>query len=1306
MADQRDRWQRSRERPVLVAGIGCRAADPEPVELLAAALPANTGIACVLVGDGDRDAWRHLCARLRETAALQPVEAREGQAVAPDRIYLAPAGVAVVVEGGRLHLRRMARDTPSTPIDDLLRSVARDCGDRAVGIVLADRGGDGTLGLKTVSEAGGATFAQPHTDAADEESGAVSVAVDHVLPVADIAVEIERYAKHRARAGNALAEGAGQCAAAARLHAICTRLREQTGHDFSHYKHSTLVRRIRKRMRVLRIHDVDRYVEKLDEAAELDALSKDLLISVTGFFRDPEAFAALRRTVLPRILERGGDEPFRIWVPGCATGEEVYSIAILVRELLDGIADAPEAQIFGTDIDERALATARRGRYPKGIESDLSPARLERFFERKGASYAVTHELRELCLFSPHNLVADPPFARMDLISCRNLMIYLGPQLQAKLVPLFHFALRPGGCLFLGMSESIADHEDLFEPVDGPNRILRRRASGAGAAVSPPSSKRSITVPASPADRETQLAAVAQRVLLDEFAPRYAIVNEDAKLLYVSEGMSRYLEPPRGSFSNNIVRMARLGLRTGLRTALRQASRKRHKVVDEDLSIHTDAGRQPVTVTVQPMPGLGTESGLFIVAFADSGRALAPSGAGDAADESAQLIARLERELEATRADLETTVQELEAANEELNGSNEELLSTNEELQSANEELQIALGELRRAKAERESFHASTGTAAIALDEGYGILSFTPAAAEIYNLIPGDVGRPIAHITHRLRDAPPLPSYEVVRDLLKPFEDEVASNDGAWFVRRVLPYRDENGRVAGAVLTFNDVTELRASESRFRAMAETVPDVIFTCDAAGGWDYVNPRLEELTGRPADATCGEGWIEDLHPQDAGKVREAWRRVTASGDEFELTARLRARDGRFRWFMLRARPLRDGAGRIVRWLGTATDIHDQKRTQRALERSSHQKDQFLAMLAHELRNPLSSVGSALEAIGRLVEREGMVGRMLDIMDHQVGHMARLLDDLLDVSRVARGKIELRRERVDLVALLLRAQGDLEPQIAEAGLTLQMRLPSAPLWVHVDPARVAQVVGNLITNAVKYTPAGGRIELQAGRADDERASITVRDTGVGMDRETLGVAFEPFQQADDPLDRAHGGLGLGLALVRGLVELHGGEVEADSEGPGAGTEVIVRLPCASPPEEVPSPPAPETTAARRILLIDDSAATRDSLQCLLELEGHQVATAVDGAHGMEVAARFRPEVVLCDIGLPGAVNGFEVARRLRARGNPNGPLLIAVSGYGQERDRRNAREAGFDLHLTKPAAIGDLREAIARCSRPADG
>lgn len=865
----------------IVVGVGAAAGGLPAFTEFLETLGESVGLAIVFVQHSDPNAKPQSADSLADHTQMQIQAVTGSTKIAANVIYVCPPQTLLQIRDGRIKVAEPeVSERPPSPIDQLFHSLGESQGEDGIGIILSGAGSDGTLGLKTISDCGGLTFAQEPTSAQFDSmprSAATTGVADHVLPPAEIARELLRYVRHLGDTAETLQGTPLIDEIEEAIPDIAEQLLEVTGHNFKHYKTSTLGRRIQRRMQVLKVAGVKNYVQRIEtDEDECRNLFRELLIGVTAFFRDPEAFEQLAADVLPKLFRnRADDDPVRIWVPGCASGEEAYTIAILCYEFLEQsqknreVEFVPPVQIFASDIDERALATARNGIYPIGITENVSPERLKRFFVKKGKRYHVVKEIRELVLFSSHNLISDPPFSRQDLISCRNLLIYLGPHLQKKLIPLFHFALRPNGFLFLGPSENITSHADLFRVTDAKLRISQRKGTAiprtapladrgpSGGLLRPPGT--------SPLDDDkTDVVQIMQRIILDEFSPKSVVVDEDGKIICSSSDTRKYLSIGEGTYQNNILKMAHPGLRIGLRAATAEAKAKRRQITHENVSVDTNDGKQRVMLTVQPMMRLGEDSGLFIVVFHDVGLPMdlsvnEASVAEEVTARSAQdraadvMIEQLERELTTTREDLELAMQEMETANEELKSSNEELLSMNEELQSANEELETSKEEIRaggeaiaRSNADLQNLLRSTQIATVFLDEERLIRSFTPAITEIYGLLGTDIGRPLERFVPMADSMPPLPEIAALQDG-EAVEHTVQLTSGASYIRRVLPYYSHDGVTEGMVVTFVDVSQIVEREAMLASLLGSTGEGIYGIDLEGKCTFANAACAKLLG---------------------------------------------------------------------------------------------------------------------------------------------------------------------------------------------------------------------------------------------------------------------------------------------------------------------------------------------------------------------------------------------------------------------------------------------------------------------------
>ncbi|MFZ1641303.1 MAG: chemotaxis protein CheB [Candidatus Contendobacter sp.] len=870
-----------------IVGIGASAGGLAAFEAFFSGMPAATdpGMAFVLVQHLAPDHKSILTDLIRRYTRMQVFEVEDGMAVQPNCAYIIPPGRDMAFLNGSLQLLEpSAPRGQRLPIDFFFRSLAQDQHERAIGIVLSGTGSDGTLGVRAIKGEGGMVMAQnPASTEFDgmPRSALATGLVDYELPAAEMPAQLIAYAAHAfGQPPRAATVPAPQTESA--LKKVFILLRAQTGHDFSQYKPSTLHRRIERRLAIHQIETMDGYVKYLQQTpAEVEALFRDLLIGVTNFFRDPEAFQALEQQVIPQLFAgKPASAVIRVWSVGCSTGEEAYSLAILLAERQEAMQQSFKVQVFATDIDGRAIAAARAGRYPASIAADLTPERLARFFaaEPDGSAYRIHKSIRDLLVFSEQNVIKDPSFSKLDLISCRNLLIYMGKELQKKLMPLFHHALNPGGVLFLGTSETVGESGDLFATLDRKAKLYQRKEDFHGAQrvalgrFLPPLTALDVALPRAAGKTafpvKLPLRELTEQALLRQVAPAGALVNARGDILYLHGRTGLYLEPTPGETGiSNILKMAREGLRRELAMALHQAARTKELVRHPGLRVKTNGDFTTVNLTVRPVtagPAATLEALLYLIVLEEAPPSAhesaqptptVPAGAGAAGpgtDADAR-IAALEQELRAKEEYLQTTHEELETANEELKSSNEEMQSVNEELQSTNEELETSREELQSVNEELATVNAElqtkvadlsqsnndlsnllagTGIGTVFVDHRLRILRFTPPASKIINLLLSDVGRPVSHLVSNLVGYDRLVAdAQAVLDTLAPKEVVVRTTAGQWYTLRIQPYRTLDNVIEGAVITFVDITEMERTREALRQANDQLRLAVVVRDA-------------------------------------------------------------------------------------------------------------------------------------------------------------------------------------------------------------------------------------------------------------------------------------------------------------------------------------------------------------------------------------------------------------------------------------------------------------------------------------------
>lgn len=955
-----------------IVGIGASAGGLEALEQFLRQVPEKSGAAFVIVQHRDPHHKDMLVELLQRCTPMHVVTVTDGLHIEPDHVYVSPANRDLSLLHGTLHL--VLQTSPhglNLPIDYFFRAMAEDQYERSIGVVLSGMGSDGSLGIRAIKEKGGAVFVQDPAVAQFDgmPRSAIETGVADVIASADdLPHRIMAYLQHTTFISRPVAHYEDKVGGS--LEKVFVLLRAQTGNDFSLYKRSTIYRRTERRMGLHQIDSVAHYVRFLREnPREVELLFKELLIGVTSFFRDPTAWEHLKNEVMPALLaSRPTGGVLRAWVPGCSTGEEAYSMAMIFREALDPLKAITNVtlQIFATDLDRDAIERARLGSYPDNIAADVSPERLRRFFVKEEFGYRVTKEIREMVVFAPQNLIMDPPFTKLDILSCRNLLIYLSSELQKKLIPLFHYSLNPGGILFLGSAETIGVYSNLFSPLDVKARIYRCLDETVSTIpVDFPASKGHFLPTVGDVDPDSgapgkssppNLQLLVDRVIVQRFSPIGVLCSEKGDILYVSGRSGKYLEPAVGRANLNIFAMARAGLRYELSSAFSAALREDSVITVPRVKIGTNGGTQIIDLTVQKLNEPKELRGTVLVIFTDVHAQHSPAKQITTRDEASR-IGELEEDLQRAREEVQTTREEMQTSQEELKSTNEELQSTNEELQSTNEELttskeemqslneelqtvnhelQAKVDELSRSNNDMKNLLNSTDIATLFLDGELRVRRFTPPTTRIIKLIPGDTGRRITDLASEL-NYPNLAedAREVLRTLIFK-EKQVATWDGRWFSVRIMPYRTLENVIDGVVITFTDVTsalalelELREQAGQLRQLAESLPTLVWGSRSDGACEYLNRQWVDYTGIPDVEQLGYGWIEQVHPEDREQVREEWRSSVKKGTRLDIAFRIRRADGVYRWFKTRAVPIRDAQGTILKWYGTSTDIDDLKR-----------------------------------------------------------------------------------------------------------------------------------------------------------------------------------------------------------------------------------------------------------------------------------------------------------------------------------------------------------------------------------------
>jgi two-component system CheB/CheR fusion protein len=996
-------------------------------------------------------------------------------------------------------------------------------------------------------------------------------------------------------------------------------------------------------------------------------------------------------------------------------------------------------QVFASDIDSHSLAIARAGRYPEAIVNDVPTMRLKKYFKHEPGFFRIARTLREQILFSQHNVLRDPPFSRVDLVSCRNMLIYLERDAQAELLDALHFALNPGGLLFLGSAESPDFKSDSFTLVDKKHRIYR------AGATTRPRKARSILVATPPSlggpapsmtpAQYPQMSELHQRLVMDHGSPS-VIVDKNFRILHSGAMAARYLHHVTGTPSTDLLKAVNPALAPVLHPALLQAMQTGQHVTTQPVAIESPAGPVVVQMTVRPNAESGGDP-VSLVVFSEVHTNFARRDGETRAEDGAfkQEIARLQQELdgtidtttasnEALRAaneELQSINEELRSASEELESSKEELQSLNEELTTVNYELKNRVEETAKVNDDLNNLIASMDIATLFVDRAMNLKGFTPIASSLFNVRQEDVGRSLLDITHHLRHDALVEDIGAAISSLRPVEREIVDDRNRWYLLKVSPYRTSEDRIDGAVINLIDISEqrrdqqrLRATSERLRLVAENTPDyAIITMDADGHVTSWNRGAALTFGYSDDEIIGRHFRHLFTEEDRANLmpEQELERAREQGHASDERWHLR-KDGTSVYcsgattcFLYDdtigyAKIARDLTDRQLLDKRREELLHAEQKVRQQLEAASELRSEFLAVLSHELKHPLNLILLNAELVSRSprVGTAPEVTRAIDTIRNTVHAQSRIIDDLLDLSRLTTGKLALNRTAVDWKPVVERIAQAVHEQATRKRLALEV--DADEVMVYADVVRLEQIVWNLLTNAIKFTPEGGRVTLRLRKREDWGV-LTVTDTGRGIDPRFLSAVFGMFEQVGQKVStRRDSGLGIGLALVKNLAELQGGRASARSEGLGTGATFTVWLPVflGAQPDAPAHRSIPSAFHGTRVLVVDDDVATVELLGALLSSEGALVTTATRADQALDIAAQAEFDLVLSDIALPD-MDGVQFVRTLRANPRTASWPAIALSGFGRAEDVERSKAAGFNAHLTKPLSLAALADTWLR-------
>jgi two-component system, chemotaxis family, CheB/CheR fusion protein len=1173
-----------------VVGVGASAGGLQAFKKLIKAIPLNSEMAYILVQHLHPEHASSLPEILQRETSLPVIEIKNRVTVKPNTIYIIPVNKMLVARDGELQLRQRPANKKNMLIDVFFESLAEVHKHKAIGIVLSGTGSDGTAGLKRIREEGGITMAQNSASAAYEdmpEHAVKSDVVDFVLNPEDMPrrlLEIASSYDNFSVDGDSTGEKKDD---EQNFHQILSLLRTAYAVDFNFYKQTTIRRRLLRRMAILNIEKISDYLAYLKaNRSELATLFQDFLIQVTSFFREDKTFESICRTVFAEVTKNKSiANPLRIWVAGCATGEEAYSMAIYINEFLSDKLQTVKAQIFATDISEIAIAKARTGVYSKRHLENVSDARIQQFFTKTDGNYQVKKIIRDMCIFANHNFLKDPPFARMDLISCRNVLIYMEPFLQKKAFSIFHYALNEKGFLLLGKSETTGTNSDLFQPFGSPTDKLFSRKPVAARfihAATQTKEERYRNADASMRSDEKKTEDFeknADDILLSMYTPAGVIVNSQFDIVQFRGSTGSFLEPAPGKASLNVLRMAKGSLSFEIRNALHKATISGSVVRKERIPVENTKDN----VTIEVVPLQNTVEPYYLILFetvnksSDDFFGPAAKDKKEPKDKIKDLknarILQLENDLELARKDMRAITEDQEAANEELQSANEQLLSNTEELQSLNEELETSKEELQstneelvivnqelfdrneqynRARMYAEGIVTTIHEPLLVLNSNFSIKSANTAFYNQFSLTEKEtLGKVIFELSGNGWNIPGFHEQllKIARNKEVILEWEISHTFPVVGQRTICfnaqPLAEENGQ-SSILLAIDDVTLRREAEKTqsthsLRRILESMPQITFSATPSGIFNYFNNFFVEYTGIPLEKALMNKWLPAIHPAQSRKAQTAWKHSIATLENFYYEFQMeRKSDGMYRWQICRATAIINDNGSVESWVGTITDIHDKMMEEKA-------KDEFVDIVSRELRTPIATAKAFLQ----LLEHNMQEKNNPDLVYTQraqlsINKLNNLVSKLLDINKIQRGRLGMHISTFNFNKMLAAAVEVIQLMAKNHTILLSTKVQKK---IKGDEERLQQVVVSLLNNAVKYSPAGSKIYLNAAIEKGE-LKVSVRDNGIGIHKKNLNKIFERYYREKRTEETHLSGLGIGLSISKEIILRHNGKIWAESE------------------------------------------------------------------------------------------------------------------------------------------------------------
>lgn len=1325
-----------------VVGVGASAGGLEALSTFFKNLPEKPQAAFVVAQHLAPHAKSMMVELLARQTNMPVMPVKDRIKLEPSTIYIVPPNFDVKVADTELRLLKAGEETrPKPSVDLLFSTLAESHGTDAVGIILSGTGSDGSDGIRAIKEAGGVTIVQDAESAKYDgmpKSAFETGLIDAVLPPEKIAVQLFSILEHRSAIPPEKTFSEGEQSDFAK---IISYLKEQVGSDFTQYKISTIQRRLEKRLATVGVNSLPEYLKLLKKnPSELAALSQNMLVSVTAFFRDNEAYDALSKRIEEIISKKNTGDEVRIWSAGCATGEEPYSLAMIVTDLCEKHRKQLSVKIFATDLDQDALGTARLGQYTTEDVSGVPEEFLSKYFERKDKVFEVRKSLRDVIVFARQDLIQNPPFVKLDLVTCRNVLIYFEGTLQNRVFEIFHYSLRPGGFLFLGKSESA--NSALFEAIDKKEKLYRRlnvvtsivprhqaKYRPGDAVINPQSMKKDPT----PADT---LALAAPIQLMKMLNVSGVVIDEDSNILHTIGDVGDYVQFPVGKADFRLTNLLPKSIALEFSVLMKKAQKEEKLIRGRPLRLEPGM-KKMFSFSIMPMEKNPLSRATYIVGF-EPKKGVVDEVHITPSTDGAQRLVELEQELTATKENLQTLIEELEISNEELQSLNEELSSTNEELQASNEELEttneelqstneelmtlneelsIKSTELRMAYTNLDNIQSSIGVPLLVLDYDLRLIRYNSASLAVFNLGPQDVQRPITKASSLCE----IPDFEkLLKNTVETgkINEIVCQTPKQIFQLRIHPSRDESRRVIGAILFFFDNTEfiharenVEVSEKRIRSIIDNSPTMITLKDNVGKYlsvnqaflDFYKMKFEDVIGKTDRDIFDEEHANEIRDNDLEVLLK--RQQSTRQEEFEY-------NGKKNYFHVNRFPLFGKNDRNPYAVGSVSlDISQELQTKELREEMKHAeaanraKSEFLASMSHELRTPLNVIMGMSQLLNRgtLTEHQK---KLIESIQRSSKVLLSLIEDVLDLSKIEAGKINFEKNPIKLEQLTTDAFQGFESEASRKGIQLfrDSRLDH-DLTVLGDQVRLRQVLNNLLGNALKFTEKGSvhfLVRQESKTNDHAIVYFEVKDSGIGIPKESQAKLFQRFTQADSSTSRRFGGTGLGLAISKQLVELMDGNIGFDSvDGIGSTFWFRVRFPLAdgSAENQEDNKDTDLDMKSLRILAVDDNPESLRFLRLFFEDGGATIVTAESGQDAIHALEKEDFNVILMDMQMP-KMDGLETTRRIRKLNSSRKRIpVIALTANAMPGDREICLKAGMNDYLTKPVDLNELRKLLRK-------